>query len=87
VPEAFSPNGDGSNDKLQFFAVGISSFTVFRIFNRWGQLLFESFDENNYWDGTFNGVLQHIDSYVWIAEAIGTDGKQLKRRGQSILIR
>lgn len=87
VPEAFSPNGDGSNDKLQFFAVGISSFTVFRIFNRWGQLLFESFDENNYWDGTFNGVLQPIDSYVWIAEAIGTDGKQLKRRGQSILIR
>jgi len=87
VPEAFSPNGDGSNDKLPFFAVGISSFTVFRIFNRWGQLLFESFDENNYWDGTFNGILQPIDAYVWIAEAIGTDGKQLKRRGQSILIR
>jgi len=87
VPKAFSPNGDGSNDKLPFFAVGISSFTVFRIFNRWGQLLFESFDENNYWDGTFNGILQPIDAYVWIAEAIGTDGKQLKKRGQSILIR
>jgi hypothetical protein len=42
---------------------------------------------SDYWDGTFNGVLQPIDSYVWIAEAIGTDGKQLKRRGQSILIR
>jgi hypothetical protein len=48
---------------------------------------FESFDENNYWDGTFNGILQPIDAYVWIAEAIGTDGKQLKKRGQSILIR
>lgn len=87
VPEAFSPNGDGSNDKLQYFTVGISSFTVFRIFNRWGQLLFESFDENIYWDGTFKGILQPIDSYVWIAEAIGADGKQIKKRGQSILIR
>ena len=88
VPKAFTPNGDGVNDKLEFFPIGITEFIVFRVFNRWGQLLFETFDETNFWDGTYNGVLQPIDSYVWIAEGVSNKSEYLvSKRGQVILIK
>ena len=87
VPNSFTPNNDGNNDKLEFFPIGISKFIVFRVFNRWGQLLFESFDETDFWDGTFNGVLQPIDSYVWIAEGFVDNEYLVSKRGQFILIR
>ena len=87
VPNSFTPNNDGNNDKLEFFPVGISKFIVFRVFNRWGQLLFESFDETDFWDGTYNGVLQPIDSYVWMAEGFVDNEYLVSKRGQFILIR
>ena len=88
VPKAFTPNGDGVNDKLEFFPIGITEFIVFRVFNRWGQLLFETFDETNFWDGTYNGVLQPIDSYVWIAEGVSNKSENMvSKRGQVILIK
>jgi gliding motility-associated-like protein len=87
VPEAFTPNNDGVNDQLIFYNIGITKLKYFRIFNRWGQLLFETTNENSYWDGTFNGVLQPIDSYVWMVEGVGSDGGTFNKRGQSILIR
>ena len=87
VPEAFTPNDDGENDQLKFYNIGITKLKYFRIFNRWGQLLFETTNENSYWDGTFNGVLQPIDSYVWMVEGVGSDGETVFKRGQSILLR
>ena len=72
----------------EFFPIGITEFIVFRVFNRWGQLLFESFDETDFWDGTFNGVLQPIDSYVWIAEGVSNKSENMvSKRGQVILIK
>lgn len=87
VPNSFTPNNDGNNDKLEFFPIGISKFIVFRVFNRWGQLLFESFDETDFWDGTYNGVLQPLDSYVWMAEGFVDNEYLVSKRGQFILIR
>ena len=51
VPNAFTPNKDGLNDLLKPFMIGIRELKYFRIFNRWGQLVFETQDPNNGWDG------------------------------------
>ncbi len=87
VPTAFTPNGDGHNDVLNVFLIGIGKLKFFRVFNRWGQLLFETRDPRQLWDGTFQGKKQPAETYVWTAQGEGTDGKTVIRRGQTILIR
>ncbi len=64
VPNTFTPNGDGMND--YFFAKGenITLFKLF-VFNRWGELLFETEDISKTWDGTHKGKLLKTDTYVW----------------------
>ena len=87
VPTAFTPNGDGHNDGLDVFTIGIEKLNFFRIFNRWGQLLYESTDPRKKWDGTYHTVKQPPETYVWIAEGIDKRGNVINRRGQFILIR
>lgn len=65
VPTAFTPNGDGINDVIYVDGWGIKKLNFFRIYNRWGQLLFESTDINVGWDGTYQGVPQNMETYVW----------------------
>ena len=72
VPNAFTPNGDGKNDVFRPISIGLKSIDVFRVYNRWGQLLYSSTDMNGGgWDGTFGGRGQDPATYVWYAE--GTD--------------
>ena len=85
VPDVFTPNGDGHNDKLQIFLVGMKQLTLFRVFNRWGQLLFETTDPSQQWDGRYQGKLQPTETYVWTAEGISNRGKKIMKRGQTIL--
>ena len=54
VPNAFTPNGDGANDRAVVIGYGITKLT-FRIYNRWGQLMFETTNRKLGWDGRFNG--------------------------------
>ena len=84
---SFSPNGDGHNDVLDIFMIDIRVLKWFRVFNRWGQLLFETNDPRQRWDGSFKGVKQPADTYVWIAEAEGLNGEAILRRGQCVLLR
>lgn len=86
VPDAFSPNGDGRNDKLEFFLRGIKSIH-FWVFNRWGQLMFETTNPSQKWDGIFNGKPQPLETYVWIAEGTTYTGRVIRKRGQTVLIR
>ena len=69
VPTAFTPNGDGINDVIYVDGWGIRKLNYFRIFNRWGQLLFESNDIKIGWDGMFNGVPQNMETYVYQVSA------------------
>ncbi|MDI1354204.1 MAG: gliding motility-associated C-terminal domain-containing protein [bacterium] len=69
VPTAFTPNGDGINDIIYADGWGIRKLIYFKIFDRWGQLLFESNDLKQGWDGTFEGVPQNIETYVYQVEA------------------
>lgn len=87
VPTAFSPNGDGHNDLLEIFLVGIHKFKRFMVFNRWGQLMFQTTDPRQLWDGKFQGRIQPVETYVWLAEGEDVDGIGVFKRGQTILLR
>lgn len=87
VPTAFTPNGDGRNDVLKPILAGISVLRYFRVYNRWGQLLFETKSELAGWDGRLNGVKQETGVMVWIAEGLGVDGKVYVKKGTCALVR
>ncbi|MDQ6609565.1 MAG: gliding motility-associated C-terminal domain-containing protein, partial [Bacteroidota bacterium] len=87
IPKAFSPNGDGYNDKLTPLLLRIKDFKYFRVFNRWGQLIYETTIRGEGWDGTFKNVPQGADVYTWTIEATGDDGRTYSRRGTSVLLR
>ncbi|MBL0883068.1 MAG: gliding motility-associated C-terminal domain-containing protein, partial [Chitinophagaceae bacterium] len=87
VPSAFTPNGDGRNDIIRPVGVGVATLQYFRIYNRWGQLLFSTNQTGKGWDGTFNGTSQPPGTYVF--EAVGTDqlGNRIYKKGTIVLIR
>jgi gliding motility-associated-like protein len=87
VPSAFTPNGDGKNDVLKPIPVQIKSFGSFKVFNRWGQLIYQTKKEGEGWDGTVNGKLQPTGTYVWLFEGKDGDGNNLQLRGTTTLIR
>jgi gliding motility-associated-like protein len=87
VPNAFSPNNDGRNDKLLIAAPGIETFQYFRIFNRWGNLVFETSNSSVFWDGTFKGMAQPAEVYSWFAEGISMSGNKIQRNGQTLILR
>jgi gliding motility-associated-like protein len=88
VPTAFTPNGDGTNDFFRPKAIGMKSLDIFRIYNRWGQLLFSSTDiEGRGWDGTFKGKGQEPATYVWYAEGTDYLNVRVKKKGYVVLIR
>lgn len=87
VPSAFTPNADGRNDVLKPSLIGISTLTYFRIYNRWGQRLFETSRPGKGWDGMYNGVKQPPGTYVYEAEGTDYLGKKIFRKGTAVLIR
>jgi gliding motility-associated-like protein len=87
VPNAWSPNGDGHNDKLYPLTINMKELRYFKVFNRWGQLMFETHTLGQGWDGIYNGAPQVMDVYTWIVEAEGLDGVHYKQAGNSILLR
>lgn len=87
VPTAFSPNGDGTNDILRPLALGLKSIESFRVYNRWGQLLFATTDIGVGWDGTFGGATQGPGTYVWYAQGTDYKNNKLERKGTVVLIR
>ena len=87
VPNAWTPNGDGHNDYLFPLMVNITQLKYFRVFNRWGQKVFETNIIGNGWDGNVNGRAQPIDVYTWTLEAIGTGGLNYKASGRTVLLR
>ncbi len=88
IPTAFTPNGDGLNDFFGPLNAVKAEGYVFRVFNRWGQKLFESKSWLSMWDGTFNGIAQAPDTYVWRLSYTDRDTKKsIERRGTFVLIR
>ncbi len=86
VPNAFTPGRFGQNSILKVQGFGIQSL-IFRIYNRWGQVVFETNDQNVGWDGTFKGNPQPMDVYTYTLEATYFDGKKTTKAGDITLIR
>ncbi len=86
VPTGFSPNGDGSNDVLYVRGYSIQTLD-FRIFNRWGEQVFETQSQSIGWDGTYKGKPQEMDAYAFILKVSFYDGTTLNKKGNVTLLR
>lgn len=87
VPTAFTPNGDGRNDILLPVPVGVKQIKYFRIYNRWGQLIFNTTTSGHGWDGRLSGTPQTSNVFVWMVEAEDYTGKRIFLKGTTTLIR
>ncbi len=87
VPGAFTPNGDGLNDYLYPLNAYKATNLLFRVFNRNGQLIFETKDWTKKWDGNYNGSPQAPGTYVWILNYTDADNKRVFLKGTTVLIR
>ncbi len=86
VPSGFSPNGDGENDVLYVRGGPFKSVTL-RVYNNWGNLIFESYDANIGWDGTQKGKDLPKGDYVYSAIVVAEDGTEYIKKGSVSIIR
>jgi gliding motility-associated-like protein len=92
VPNTFSPNGDGANDRFLVRGKGLNIIPSITIFNRWGQVVFEKRnfapnDEASGWDGTFNGKPAPSDVYVYTIQILCDNATLIPYHGNVTLIR
>ncbi|MEL7221160.1 MAG: gliding motility-associated C-terminal domain-containing protein, partial [Bacteroidota bacterium] len=92
VPTGFTPNGDGANDRLLVHGLPGVQVSSFRIWDRWGEQIFEEFnfmvnDPNIGWDGTYREEAMNSGVYLWQVEALLPDGGTTVVNGQVMLIR
>lgn len=80
IPNTFTPNGDGMNDTFGIAGEGVLEFKM-QIFNRWGQLIYESVNANDRWDGTFQGVKVPMGTYIYKVSAKGPTGQKQNKEG------
>jgi len=86
LPNAFTP-GNGPNSQFKIIMEGVVSLNYFRVFNRWGQKVFETNNINVGWDGNFNGSPQPFDVYVYEVEGVTSSGQTERLQGNFTLLR
>lgn len=87
IPNSFTPNGDGLNDIFRAIPVGIAYTEWFRIFNRYGELVFSSNQWMKGWDGNAMGKPAAPGAYVWMVKGVDKNGKIVEMKGTVLLIR
>ena len=87
APDAFSPNGDGNNDIFRLETRNIREIKEFKIFNRWGNLVFETTRLDEGWDGTTSGKAQNIDTYAYYIRVITEHGYETEKKGNFLLLK
>ncbi|MEM7035531.1 MAG: PKD domain-containing protein [Bacteroidota bacterium] len=86
VPNIFTPNGDDLNDYFATPSIGVKEFHIL-IFDRWGMLVYESFDKEFEWDGWFHGKACQEGAYAYVIEASGYLGQKVKKAGTVTIVR
>ena len=87
IPNAFTPNGDGKNDKFKLINVSREQLLEFKIFNRWGTVMFSSTDPEEGWDGRYRNQEQPVGVYGYGIRIRYEDGVIETYRGTITLIR
>ena len=87
LPNAFTPNNDSRNDDLKPFMIGIKELVYFKIFNRWGELVYETKKITEGWNGRYKGMPVQSHTLVWMLQGIGADNKIYNAKGSTVLIR
>jgi len=87
MPNVFTPNGDGINDVIKPFLLGIEKFVCFKVYNRWGNIIFETQDRDKGWNGEYRTQGQGTETFQWLAEGYDRNGKLVKRTGMITLLR
>lgn len=86
IPTAFTPNGDGNNDVFTVYGTGLAKVNL-KIFNRWGEKVYDSNNQWSGWDGTYKGALQNPGVYTYHIDAVYLNGKERERKGTITLVR
>ncbi|MDB5223299.1 MAG: hypothetical protein JWN83_1966 [Chitinophagaceae bacterium] len=86
VPTAFTPNNDGINDILRAIPVGITRFDFLKIYNRWGQEVFNTSNSKIGWDGLYKGS-QIPGVYIWITSGVDFKGNLITKKGTATLLK
>ena len=88
IPNAFTPDGNGLNDKFNFTCAGLQSLSFFRVYNRYGQIVYQkSTCGNNGWDGSFKGKAQPGGAYVYNWQGVAFNGQTVSGQGTVVLVR
>ncbi|HAP02267.1 MAG TPA: hypothetical protein DCQ93_10130 [Bacteroidetes bacterium] len=86
IPSAFTPNGDEQNDIFKVYGIAIDEID-FRVYDRWGEMVFQTNNQNQGWDGTFLGKRSELGVYVYEARIVMASGKKILLRGDVTLMR
>jgi gliding motility-associated-like protein len=86
VPNCFTNNFDGTNDYFQVHYTGIRTLHI-RIYDRWGMMIFESFDKDFKWDGTFHVDVAQEGVYTWVIDAVSVKDNKINLAGNVTLMR
>ena len=88
IPKAFTPNRDNLNDVLKIeYGAGLKTFNYFRIFNRFGKIIFQTNRLTDSWDGKYNGIDQEMDAYTYLIDYITYKDEHITKTGSFLLLR
>lgn len=87
VPTVFSPNGDGVNDRFLVVPVGIKQFDYLRVYNRWGQVVFQTTSPTIGWEGKFKASDQPAGTYIYMVQGTTDKGQVIFKKGTLLLVR
>ena len=87
MPTAFTPNNDGKNDIMKPILLGNVKEYRFYIYNRWGQLIFQTIDLSKGWNGTYQGLNQDGNVFVWVCTYQFENEPVQNKKGTFVLIR
>ena len=87
LPNAFTPGSTGNNTEFKIVKRGLASLNYFRIYDRWGVMVYEGKDIDKGWDGTYKGKPQPFGVYVYMVEATTSTGKKFVKQGNVTLLR
>jgi len=92
IPNTFTPNNDGENDIFYPRGAGLKSISSFRVYNRWGEVVFEKRniqlnDASAGWDGTYKGQLLNPDAFVYVIDGVCERGEAISWKGDVTIVR